>query len=183
MSSSSQPAANTVPDSQLGLTNEEIQILRHAQQAVAAAGSSSSRAASRASSQGRLIVDSSSLAALGQHFDRVMQRIQIQLERLTQEATEAYLIVQDRIANLVENVDREMERYAMINAQLDELELDFDRIRHIREIVSDYRRRAEELDRELDRSGGGNSSRRHHHHGHHSSHRSHGHSSSGKHRR
>lgn len=179
MSSSQQPTPNAVPDTQLGLTEDEIQLLRHGQQQVAAAagGSTSSRAASRASSQGLLMMDSSSLTALGRHFDRVMQHIQERLEYLMEQSQIVTLSVYDRAGNLIDNADAEIQRYHDIMAQIDELELDFDRIRHIRDIVRDFRRRAEELERELDRSS--TSSSRRHGHGH-SSHRSHGHSSSGK---
>ena len=71
-----------------------------------------------------------------------------------------------------DNADAEIARYQDILRQLDELELDFDRIRHIKEIVRGYRSRVEEMERELDRSGGGSSSR--HRDGHHHSSR-HGH--------
>ena len=162
---SSHNSAAAVPDTQLGLTSEEIQLLRHHQQAAAANGSSSSRAASRASSQGLLMLDASSLSALGRHFDRVMQHIQQQLEYLSEQSQVVTMSVYDRAGNLIDNADAEIERYHDIMRQIDELELDFDRIAHIRDIVRDFRRRAEELERELDRSGG--SSRRHgHRHGH-----------------
>ncbi|KAK3330538.1 hypothetical protein B0H66DRAFT_66818 [Apodospora peruviana] len=187
MSSSSQGVPNAVPDTQLGLTVDEIQLLRHGQQAVAQAGSTSSRAASRASSQGLLLMDSSSLSALGRHFDRVMQHIQQQLEYLMAQSEIVTMQVYDRAGNLIDNVDAEIARYHEIMAQIDDLELEFDRIRHIRDIVREYRHRAEELERELERSGGSGSRRHGHGHGHghghhHSSHRSHGHSSSGRHR-
>jgi hypothetical protein len=69
--------SRSVPDSQLGLTQSEIQILRHHQQiALSQQGSSSSRAASHASSQGRLLLDPTSLQALSAHFDRLMYSIQ-----------------------------------------------------------------------------------------------------------
>ncbi|KAK3354912.1 hypothetical protein B0H65DRAFT_563255 [Neurospora tetraspora] len=185
MSTSSHVPENAVPDTQLGLSNEEIQLLRHGQQTVAAAGggggggSTSSRAASRASSQGLLVMDPSSLAALGRHFDRVMQRIQQQLEYLIEQSQQVNLEVYDRAGNLVDNADREIARYHSLMAQIDELELDFDRIAHIREIVAGFRQRAEDLERELERSGSGSSRRDRHGHGHrHSSHRSHGHHSS-----
>ncbi|KAK3996917.1 hypothetical protein QBC44DRAFT_124076 [Cladorrhinum sp. PSN332] len=182
MSSSQQhQSVNAVPDTQLGLTADEIELLRSGQQAVAAAaGSTSSRAASRASSQGLLMIDSSSLSALGRHFDRVMQHIQQRLEHLMEQSQIVTLNVYDRAGNLIDNADAEIARYHRIMADIDELELDFDRIRHIRDIVRDYRRRAEELERELERSGASGSSRRERH-GHRSSHR-HGHSSSGRHR-
>jgi hypothetical protein len=181
MSSSQQPAqdANAVPDTELGLTEDQIQLLRHGQQAVAAAGagSTSSRAASRASSQGMLLMDSSSLSALGRHFDRVMQSIQQRLEYLMEQSQIVTLSVYDRAGNLIDNADAEIARYHDIMAQIDELELDFDRIGQIREIVRGFRQRAEELERELERSGGGSSSSRRERPGQ-SSRRSHGHSSS-----
>ncbi|KAK3394409.1 hypothetical protein B0H63DRAFT_45155 [Podospora didyma] len=184
MSSTSQGAANNaVPDTDLGLTDEEIQLLRQGQQAMTAGGggSQSSRAASRASSQGMLMIDSSSLAALGRHFDRVMQHIQQQMEYLMEQSQVVTMQVYDRAGNLIDNADAEIARYHDIMRQIDELELDFDRIAHIRDIVRDFRSRAENLERELERSGGRSSSRRDRHgHGHH--HRSHGHSSSGRHR-
>lgn len=69
--------SSSIPDSQLGLTQSEVQLLRqHQQIALSQAGSSSSRAASRASSQGRLLLDPTSLQALSAHFDRLMYSIQ-----------------------------------------------------------------------------------------------------------
>ncbi|KAL2117902.1 hypothetical protein VTJ04DRAFT_7562 [Mycothermus thermophilus] len=175
------PPENAVPDTELGLTEDQIQLLRHGQQAVAAAapGSTSSRAASRASSHGLLLMDTSSLTALGRHFDRVMQSIQQRLEYLMEQSQIVTLSVYDQAGNLIDNADAEIARYHDIMAQIDELELDFDRIAQIREIVRGFRQRAEELERELDRSGGGGSSRRHGH----SSRRSHGHSSGSSRRR
>jgi hypothetical protein len=66
---------STIPVSDLGLNSSEARFL---QQQIAASqqGSSSSRAASHASSQGRLLLDPTSLQALGAHFDRLMYSIQ-----------------------------------------------------------------------------------------------------------
>ncbi|EGO52635.1 hypothetical protein NEUTE1DRAFT_126107 [Neurospora tetrasperma FGSC 2508] len=160
MSTSSHVPGNAVPDTQLGLSNEEIQLLRHGQQTGGGGGgeSTSSRAASRASSQGLLVMDPSSLAALGRHFDRVMQRIQQQLEYLIEQSQQVNLEVYDRAGNLVDNADREIARYHSLMAQIDELELDFDRISHIREIVAGFRQRAEDIERELEISGSGSNS-------------------------
>jgi len=124
------------------------------------------------------MLDSSSLTALGRHFDRVMQHIQQRLEHLMEQSQVVTMHVYDRAGNLIDNADAEIARYHEIMRQIDELELDFDRIAHIRDIVREFKHRAEELDRELDRSSS-SSSRRHGHHGHH---RSHGHSSSRSHR-
>ena len=93
-----------IPDSQLGLSQSELHILRQHQQIALSSGSSSaaphyahsttssrgrgharssastSRAASAASSgqggAGRLLLDAGSLAVLGNHFERLMGAIQ-----------------------------------------------------------------------------------------------------------
>jgi uncharacterized membrane protein YccC len=164
---------NTVPDTQLGLTEDEIQLLRYHQ--TQAGGSNSSRAASRASSQGRLLIDSSSLAALGRHLDRLMQQIQQRITYLSEQSNYVTMQQYDRAGNLVDTADAEIARFNDIMRQLDELELDFDRIRHIRDIVRGYRARVEELDRELELSTSSRRERDGHHH-----HRSsHGHSRHG----
>ncbi|KAH9888605.1 hypothetical protein F4778DRAFT_399638 [Xylariomycetidae sp. FL2044] len=171
---------NTVDDTELGLTNEEIALLRYHQ---TQAGSSSSRAASRASSQGRLLLDSSSLAALSRHLDRLLQQIQHRIEHLSEQSAVVTVQQYDRAGNLIDNADAEIARFEDIMAQIDELELDFDRIRHIRDIVRDYRQRIEDLERELERDSSSRSRSHHHHshrHGH--SHRQEGGSSGRRHR-
>lgn len=161
--------ANAIEDTQLGLTEEEIALLRYHQ--AQAGGSSSSRAASRASSQGRLLLDSSSLAALSRHLDRLMQQIQVRIEYLSEQSSMVTLQQYDRAGNLVDNADAEIARFQDIMLQIDELEVDFDRIAHIRDIVRDYRQRVEQLERELEQS---NSASRHRDgHRHHRSHRHH----------
>ena len=95
---------SSIPDSQLGLSQSELHILRQHQQIALSSGSSSaaphyahsttssrgrghvrssastSRAASAASSGqgggGRLLLDAGSLAVLGSHFERLMGAIQ-----------------------------------------------------------------------------------------------------------
>ncbi|KAF2970712.1 hypothetical protein GQX73_g2894 [Xylaria multiplex] len=157
--------ANTVEDTQLGLTDEEIALLRYHQ--AQAAGSSSSRAASRASSQGRLLLDSSSLASLSRHLDRLMQQIQVRIEYLSEQSSIVTLQQYDRAGNLVDNADAEIARFQDIMSQIDELEVDFDRIAHIRDIVRDYRQRVEQLERELEHSNASPRGHRHHSHRHH----------------
>ncbi|KAG4429919.1 hypothetical protein DL95DRAFT_378301 [Leptodontidium sp. 2 PMI_412] len=168
--------ANAVPDTQLGLTNDEIALLRHHQQAAAStAGGSSSRAASRASSQGLLLLDGTSLAALGRHFDRLMQQIQERLDYLSEQSQMVAQQQYDRAGNAIAIADSEIARFHEILRQIDELEVDFDRIRHIRDIVRGYRQRVEEMEQQLEQSGSsgrhrsrhhgessGSSSRRHH---------------------
>ncbi|KAH8654533.1 hypothetical protein BGZ60DRAFT_532900 [Tricladium varicosporioides] len=159
--------ANSVPDTQLGLTNDEIALLRHHQQVAAstAAGSSSSRAASRASSQGLLLLDPASLASLGRHFDRLMQQIQARLDYLSEQSAMVAQQQYDRAGNLIQTADSEIARFHDILRQIDELELDFDRIRHIRDIVRSYRARVEEMEQQLEHSGSSSRHRHRHHHG------------------
>ncbi|KAI9172335.1 hypothetical protein HJFPF1_01837 [Paramyrothecium foliicola] len=174
-------AANAVPDTQLGLTAEEIQLLRQGQAALGG-GSNSSRAASRASSQGLLLLDSTSLAALGRYFDRLMASIEQNIQYLSEQAQLFTQVQYDRAGNIIDGADAEIARYTEILRQLDELEVDFDRIAHIKEIVKGYKARVEELEHDLETSG--SSSSRHRHSSHrHSSSRSHHHSSSHRHRR
>ncbi|KAL2212759.1 hypothetical protein CC79DRAFT_451812 [Sarocladium strictum] len=173
-----------VPDTQLGLTAEEIQILRQGQAALGA-NSSSSRAASRASSQGLLLLDSSSLASLGRYFDRLMANIEQNIRYLSEQAQMFTQLQYDHAGNIIDGADAEIARYHGILRQLDELEMDFDRIAHIKEIVKGYRSRVEDLERELESSS---SSSRHRHSSSHHSSSKHGHShrhgsSSHRHRR
>jgi hypothetical protein len=140
-----EPQQPFVSDSQLGLTQEEIAILRAGQLATAKPGGQSP--------QGLLMLDQSSLTALGRHFDREMQRVQQELERLVEESTVVTMHVYDRAGNLIDNADAEITRYHDIMRQIDERELDFDRMAHIRDIVRGFRLRAEELERGLNLMG------------------------------
>ncbi|TPX13939.1 uncharacterized protein E0L32_005639 [Thyridium curvatum] len=178
-------SVQAVDPSQLGLSNEELFLLRQGQSAALAGGggSSSSRAASRASSQGLLVMDTSSLAALARHFDHLMANIQQQLEYLGQESATVTMYVYDQAGQLVENADAEIARYTRLLKQMDDLEVEFDRIRHIRDIVSSFKQRAQEMERELERSQPSGSSSRHRDRDrqHHSSSSRHGHSHSHSH--
>ncbi|KAH6651839.1 hypothetical protein BKA67DRAFT_339698 [Truncatella angustata] len=174
---------NTVPDTQLGLTEDEIQLLRYHQ--TQAAGSSSSRAASRASSQGRLLLDGASLAALSSHLHRLMQQISQRIDYLSEQSQIVTMQQYDRAGNIIDNADAEIARFTDLIQQIEELELDFDRIRHIRDIVRGYRQRVEELDRELEHSSSSRHRDGHHHqhrHGHSHSQRQEGTSSGRRHR-
>ncbi|KAM5377576.1 hypothetical protein ACJA88_006257 [Fusarium oxysporum] len=144
-------SSQAVPDTQLGLTNEEIQLLRQGQAALGG-GSSSSRAASRASSQGLLLLDSSSLSALGRYFDHLMASIEQRINYLSHEAQRFTQLQYDEADGIIGGADAEIARYTEILQQLDELEVDFDRIAHIKEIVKGYRSRVESLERDLESS-------------------------------
>lgn len=172
-------SAQGVPDSQLGLTPEEVQLLRQGQAALGN-GSSSSRAASRASSQGVLLLDSSSLTQLSRYFDSLMSQVQRRIEYLSEQSTMFTEAQYNRADNLIEAADAEIARFHEILRQIDELEEDFDRISNIRDIVRGYRARVEAMERDLESSGGSSSRRNHEHHHRHSS--SHKHSTSKKHK-
>ncbi|EPE04464.1 hypothetical protein F503_03526 [Ophiostoma piceae UAMH 11346] len=163
------PPSHAISVSQLNLTADELSRLRQGQEAVASRAneSSSSRAASRASSQGALILDLRSLQSLEVYFNRVMGHIEEQIRNLSQQSLLASQAVADVSSLSVEQADAEIRRFQYINAQLDELELEFELTTNIREIVHQNRLQLEELDQEFEREAA--------HDEQHS--RSHGHSS------
>ena len=141
--------AETIPDTQLGLTSDEISLLRHHQQvAASASGGNFSSAASRASAQSGLLLNGPSLEVLSRHFDRCIQQIQKRLDSLYEQsmATEQ----QNRDSISIPHTDAEIARLKELLRQIDELEDEFEKIRHIRDIVRTYRQRTEEMGRELD---------------------------------
>jgi len=142
--------------------------LRHHQQ-VAASGTSSSgtasRAASRASSQGLLLLDSISLVQLSRHFDRLLQQIQARLDYLSEQSQLVAGKQYDRRGNAISIADSDIVRFHDIIRQIDELEVDFDRIRHIRDIVRGYRQRTDEMEQNLQRNTSGRRTSSHRHHG------------------
>ncbi|KAF2203864.1 hypothetical protein GQ43DRAFT_410700 [Delitschia confertaspora ATCC 74209] len=141
---------SSIPDSQLGLTQSEIHLLRqHQQIALSQAGSSSSRAASRASSQGRLLLDPTSLQALSAHFDRLMHSIQQRWQALSQQTQIATQIQYDRAGNAIQMADAEIARFRAILREIDELEVEFDKVRRIGEIVKGFRARVQHLERRI----------------------------------
>jgi hypothetical protein len=70
----------------------------------------------------------------------------------------------DRAGNAIAIADSEIARFHDILRQIDELEVDFDRIRHIRDIVRGYRQRVEEMEQQMEHSSS-SSRHRHRHHG------------------
>jgi hypothetical protein len=145
---------NSIPDIQLGLTNDEIALLRYHQQvATSTAGGSSSDAASRTSSQGLLFLDGHSLAQLGRHFDRLLQQMQSRLDCLSEGSQQVAVQQYDPEGNAIAISDDEITCFHAIMRQIDEIEVDFDRIRHIRDIIRGYRQRVEEMERGYDQRG------------------------------
>jgi hypothetical protein len=84
----------------------------------------------------------------------------------------------DRAGNAIEIADSEIARFHQILAEIDELEVDFDRIAHIKEIVRGYRARVEEMEQQIEHSG--SSSRHRHRHESSGSSRRHGHGHSSR---
>ncbi|KAF2872960.1 hypothetical protein BDV95DRAFT_491012 [Massariosphaeria phaeospora] len=142
--------STSIADNQLGLSHSEVQLLRqHQQIALSQQGSSSSRAASHASSQGRLLLDPTSLQALGAHFDRLMYAIQQRWQALSQQTQMATQIQYDRAGNAIEIADAEIARFRAILHEIDELQVEFDKVRRIGEIVKGFRARVDHLERRI----------------------------------
>ncbi|KAF1835752.1 hypothetical protein BDW02DRAFT_578475 [Decorospora gaudefroyi] len=142
---------SAIPVSELGLNSSES---RYLQQQIAAASThhgsnSSSRAASHASSQGRLLLDPSSLQALSAHFDRLMYSIQQRWQYLTQQTQTATQVQYDRAGNAMQMADAEIARFRAILREIDELQVEFDKVRRIGEIVKGFKSRVDRLDRRL----------------------------------
>ncbi|KAH8627563.1 hypothetical protein IG631_17331 [Alternaria alternata] len=150
---------SAIPVSELGLNSSES---RYLQQQIAASqhGSNSSRAASHASSQGRLLLDPSSLQALSAHFDRLMYSIQQRWQldsvccstdngQLTQQTQTATQVQYDRAGNAMQMADAEIARFRAILHEIDELQVEFDKVRRIGEIVKGFKSRVDRLDRRI----------------------------------
>ncbi|CAA9960153.1 hypothetical protein DDE82_005468 [Stemphylium lycopersici] len=139
---------SAIPVSELGLNSSES---RYLQQQIAASqqGSNSSRAASHASSQGRLLLDPSSLQALSAHFDRLMYSIQQRWQYLTQQTQTATQVQYDRAGNAMQMADAEIARFRAILREIDELQVEFDKVRRIGEIVKGFKSRVDRLDRRI----------------------------------
>jgi len=140
----------SIPDAQLPLTPAEVQLLRYHQHLVHQGHNSrSSRAASQASSQGRLLLDPSSLAALSSHFDRLIVSIQQRWTELYAQSQVATQSQYDRAGNQIQMADAEIARFQEIIRQIDELQTEWDKVRRIGEMVKMMKERVEELDRRL----------------------------------
>ncbi|KAK7189243.1 hypothetical protein DPSP01_005368 [Paraphaeosphaeria sporulosa] len=142
--------STSIPDNQLGLSQSEVQLLRqHQQIALSQQGSSSSRAASHASSQGRLLLDPTSLQALSAHFDRLMYSIQQRWHYLNQQTQTATTLQSTRAGAAIQNADAEIARFRAILREIDELQVEFDKVRRIGEIVKGFRARVQHLERRI----------------------------------
>ncbi|KAJ5143490.1 uncharacterized protein N7515_002277 [Penicillium bovifimosum] len=158
----------SIPDTSLGLTSSEIQILRQQQQIALQGGhagnggargrgtgrtsNSSSRATSAASSQGRLLLDPMSLRALSHQLDGLQAQISHRIEYLEDQMQRSIQNTYDRAGNVIRNADAEIARTREILASIDELDNELTKIAHIRDIVKSFRGRIENLDHRIDQS-------------------------------
>ncbi|KAI9852800.1 MAG: hypothetical protein M1838_005021 [Thelocarpon superellum] len=138
--------ANSIPDTSLGLSRDEVILLRQHQQ-VALSQAGASRAGSNASSQGLLLLDSGSLQALGYHFDRLMHAIQHRMQSLSHQTQVSTRAHSSHAADAMAMADAEIARFHDILRQIDDLEREFDKVRHIRDIVKGFRGRVSALER------------------------------------
>ncbi|MCJ1250187.1 hypothetical protein MMC30_007413 [Trapelia coarctata] len=116
-----------------------------------AASSRAGSAGTQAGGQGRLLLDAGSLSVLGAHFERVMAGIEARVDYLSAQTTTSTLSQSRSAANTIAGADAEIARFKDIMRQIDELEMDFDKVRHIRDIVKGFRARVEGLGGRLGR--------------------------------
>ncbi|KAI1941136.1 hypothetical protein LOZ66_001644 [Ophidiomyces ophidiicola] len=149
---------------------------------------SSSRAASAASSQGRLLLDPDSLQALYYQLDHLLRDIRRRIEydflydfiltfgfalcampvasqsadtnleidsdslQLNEQSELSIQNTYDKAGNVIADADAEIARVRRIIASIDELEMEFEKIKRIRDIVKGFRARVEALDHRLDQA-------------------------------
>ncbi|KAK0829316.1 hypothetical protein LTR73_004260 [Friedmanniomyces endolithicus] len=138
----------SIPVSRLGLSAQDTASLQQHQQ-LAHAQQRSPAASSHASSQGRLLLDPASLTLLSRHFDRVMGAIGQRLEQLNHATETATRAQYDRAGNALRVADAEIARFRAILQQIDDLEMELEKIGRIREIVRGFRARVEQMERRL----------------------------------
>jgi hypothetical protein len=68
---------------------------------------------------------------------------------LTAQTQTATQVQYDRAGNAIQMADAEIARFREILRQIDELQVEFDKIRRIGEIVKGFRARVEALDRRI----------------------------------
>lgn len=161
-------SAASIPDTSLGLTSSEIQILRQQQQIALQGGhagntvsrgrgtgrnsNSSSRAASAASSHGRLLLDPMTLRALSHQLDNLQEQIRSRIEYLEEQMQLSIQNTYDRAGNVIHNADAEIARTRNILASIDDLETELTKIARIRDIVKSFGARIESMDHRLDQA-------------------------------
>ncbi|KAK6503631.1 hypothetical protein TWF481_008638 [Arthrobotrys musiformis] len=103
---------------------------------------------SSASSQ---LLDPSTVGALSSHFDQLLGAIAGRIESLSEQTRVSTQQSHRQHLSAVDKATAEIERFKEILHQIDELELEFDRIRRIQEIVSSFKSRVATLERRFGR--------------------------------
>ena len=70
--------------------------------------------------------------------------------QLTAQTSSSTISQSNRAATSIAAADAEIARFREILRQIDELETEFDKVRHIRDIVKSFRARVEGLERRVD---------------------------------
>ena len=73
--------------------------------------------------------------------------------QLTQQTQISVSAQSSRAGNAMAAAEAECARFREILRQIDEMEVELDKVRHIRDIVKGFRSRVEGLDRRMDRGG------------------------------
>lgn len=68
---------------------------------------------------------------------------------MSEQTQTATLVQYDRAGNAIQAADAEIARFREILRQIDELQVEFDKVRRIAEIVKAFRARVEALDRKI----------------------------------
>ena len=76
--------------------------------------------------------------------------IHLWMEQLTAQTQISTHLQSSRASTAIAAADAEIARFKEILRQIDELETEFDKVRHIRDIVKSFRGRVEGLERRID---------------------------------
>ncbi|KAI9863094.1 MAG: hypothetical protein M1813_003914 [Trichoglossum hirsutum] len=151
----------SIPDTQLGLSPDELQLLRR-HQALAlphhyhasgrgASPASSTRTTSTQPPPTSLLLDPRSLSALAYHFDRLLASIQDRVQQLNAQTTAHVQLGRRGAMSAMEAADAEIRRFRDVLRQIEELEGEFEKVRRVGEIVRGWRYRVESLEGRLGR--------------------------------
>ncbi|MCJ1311536.1 hypothetical protein MMC25_005209 [Agyrium rufum] len=94
---------------------------------------------------GRLVLEAGSLAVLTRYFDGVMESIGARIDYLTAQTQSSALSQSRSAASTIAGADAEIARFRDLLRQLDELETEFDKVQHIRDIVAGFRKRVDAM--------------------------------------
>ncbi|KAH0533853.1 hypothetical protein FGG08_007523 [Glutinoglossum americanum] len=147
--------APSIPDTQLGLSPDEVALLRrhqplalsHLPHGRGASPSPSTRTTSTNNPPPHaLLLDPRSLSALAYHFDRLLLSIQERVQQLNAQTTMHVNLSRRGAVGAMEAADMEIRRFREVLRQIEELEGEFEKVRRVGEIVRGWRGRVERLE-------------------------------------